>query len=173
MKKISVLIVLFSLLISCNCKDEKQVAVNVDLEKEQINTVLDTWHKDAAATNFEAYFNAMSTESVFIGTDASEIWQVDAFKKFSKPFFDKGSAWSFTPLDRNIYIYSDGKMAWFDEILETWMGVCRGSGVLQKETGVWKIKQYVLSLTIPNENIVEVVEINKERDSLFIARLKR
>jgi hypothetical protein len=48
-------------------------------------------------------------------------------------------------------------MAWFDE-LSTQMKICRGSGVLVKIGNDWKIKHYVLSMTVPNEN-VEVVKI--------------
>jgi hypothetical protein len=42
------------------------------------------------------------------------------------------------------------KMAWFDE-LSTQMKICRGSGVLVKIGNDWKIKHYVLSMTVPNE----------------------
>jgi hypothetical protein len=45
-----------------------------------------------------------------------------------------------------------GKTAWFDELLNTQMKICRGSGVLVKIGQEWKIKQYVLSMTIPNDN---------------------
>jgi hypothetical protein len=31
------------------------------------------------------------------------------------------------------------------------MKICRGSGVLVKIDGKWKIKHYVLSMTIPNK----------------------
>ncbi len=63
-------------------------------------------------------------------------------------------------------------MAWFDELLDTWMGVCRGSGVLVKNGDSWKIKQYVLSLTVPNSNIDEVIKINKIKDSTFVKKIQ-
>ena len=53
------------------------------------------------------------------------------------------------------------------------MGVCRGSGVLKKKDGVWKIEHYVLSLTVPNDNIQDVIQINKEKDSLFLIHQKK
>jgi hypothetical protein len=173
MKKLVGLLIVFSLLISCNFKEEKVVKVNIDLEKEQINSLLDAWHESAAEANFNNYFNAMSAESVFVGTDAAEVWNVKHFKDFSKPYFDKGAAWSFKAIDRNIYLNSDGKIAWFDELLDTWMGVCRGSGVLKKTENGWKIEHYVLSVTVPNDNIQDVVAINKEKDSLFLAKFKK
>jgi hypothetical protein len=138
-------------------------------EKETINTLLDNWHKSAAEANFENYFDAMTNTSVFIGTDASENWDNDAFKKFSKPYFDKGKAWNFKAVKRNIYIKDE--TAWFDELLDTHMGICRGSGVLTKNNSSWKIAHYVLSLTIPNDNIDAVKLLNKEKDSIFLKSL--
>ena len=121
-------IVLFS-----NCENKKHVPKNINIvtEKEQINTVLEVWHKNAADANFEGYFGGMTNNGVFIGTDASENWTNVEFKDFSKPYFDKGKAWSFTAIERNLYVYKDGEMAWFDELLDTHMGICRGSGVLK------------------------------------------
>ena len=110
----------------------------------------------------------MDSVSIFIGTDASENWKKTAFSKFSKPYFDKGKAWSFTPIERNIYTSKNNEIVWFDELLNTWMGICRGSGVLEKENKKWKIKHYVLSVTIPNDNINQVININKVKDSLFL-----
>ena len=173
MKNISYLIALVIVFISCDYTKKTSEKVNVLIEEEAIGIMLDQWHKSAAEANFEAYFEAMTDKSVFIGTDASENWPLTAFKNFSKPYFDKGKAWSFVPVERTVYVYKNGEIAWFDELLDTWMGICRGSGVLQKVDNTWKIQHYVLSLTIPNENIQEVKNVNKERDSLFLSELKK
>lgn len=166
---------LFFIAVFSSCENNKVTITKVDAvdEKKAINKVLEAWHKSAAEANFETYFEAMTNESIFIGTDASENWKNTDFKEFSKPYFDKGKAWSFTSVERNIYIYKDGKAAWFDELLKTHMGICRGSGVLTKSENNWKIEHYVLSLTIPNDNIDEVIKINKEKDSLFLSKLKK
>jgi len=171
-RKIVCLIVSVLLFVSCEGKIETSKSISVQDEKAQINTILDTWHSSASEANFETYFGAMTNESIFIGTDASENWNITEFKEFSKPYFDKGKAWDFKPVERNIYVYKNGEIAWFDELLDTWMGVCRGSGVLKKNNSIWQIEHYVLSLTIPNENIKEVVKINKEKDSLFLSKFK-
>jgi len=93
-------------------------------EKETISNVLNNWHKAASDANFDAYFDLMTDDAVFIGTDATENWQNEAFKAFSKPYFDKGKAWSFTAIERNIYINSTNDFAWFDELLDTQMKIC-------------------------------------------------
>jgi len=158
---------------SCNCNEKPVEQVSMIAEKEQISNLLENWHLSAAEANFESYFNAMSSESFLVGTDAAEVWNIQQFKDFSKPYFDKGNAWSFSAVKRNIYLDSEGKIAWFDELLDTWMGVCRGSGVLKKKDGVWKIEHYVLSLTVPNDNIQDVIQVNKEKDSLFLIHIKK
>ena len=140
--------------------------------KDQINTVLDSWHKAAAEANFNNYFDAMTDDAVFIGTDATENWNKTAFQTFAKPYFDKGKAWSFTALERNIYFSSDKKTAWFDELLNTQMKICRGSGVLVLVKGNWKIKHYVLSMTIPNDNTNEVIKIKTPIEDSLITELK-
>lgn len=168
MKKILSLFVLFIIL---NCNSQNTTDSHLDTKKI-ITNILNNWHKAAANANFDNYFEAMDTNSIFVGTDAKEVWSKKEFKNFSKPFFDKGKAWSFTTLKRNIYIHSSKEIVWFDEILDTWMGICRGSGVLEKVNNQWKIKHYVLSVTIPNENIESVIKIKQEKDALLIKDLK-
>lgn len=156
MKKITVFVFLiFSVTISAQ-------------EKSNIDNVLTQWHKAASEANFDKYFSLMTKEGVFIGTDANENWQNKDFRTFSKPYFDRGRAWNFKTLERNIYTEENSKIAWFDELLSTQMGICRGSGVLQKTEEGWKIAHYVLSITIPNQNVEEVTELKKEFDNSFI-----
>lgn len=137
-------------------------------EKEQINRTLDAWHKAAAEAKFNVYFGMMTDDAIFIGTDPTENWDKKAFQAFAKPYFDKGKAWDFKAIERHIYFDKSGKLAWFDELLDTQMKICRGSGVLVKIGNEWKIKHYVLSMTIPNDNIDEVVKIKAPiEDSLL------
>jgi hypothetical protein len=159
-----------------SCKTEIKIdtasnSISTASIKENINTNLDLWHQAAANANFEDYFNLMTNDGVFIGTDATENWQNEAFKAFSKPYFDKGKAWSFKAVDRNIYVYEDQKIAWFDELLDTQMKLCRGSGVLKLENNQWKVAHYVLSIAIPNDNVTEVVKLKSTFDSLYTKKL--
>jgi len=140
--------------------------------KKELNVVLDAWHKAAAEANFDTYFGLMTNDGVFIGTDAMENWQNQAFKEFSKPYFDRGKAWNFTAVERNIYVNGSNDFAWFDELLDTQMKLCRGSGVLIKVNGSWKIAHYVLSIAVPNENVDELVQMKKGKDSLLMLKLK-
>ena len=150
------------------------IAANAqDKSTEQIRLLLDNWHRAAAQANFEDYFNAMNDDAIFIGTDATENWNKKAFQAYSKPYFDKGKAWSFSPLERHIYFSKDGKTAWFDELLNTQMKICRGSGIVEKVKGVWKIKHYVLSMTIPNDNSDAVIKIKAPIEDALIDKLNK
>ena len=151
---------------------------NVSLEEKKaikttVNTVLNNWHLAASEANFDNYFGKMDSVSVFIGTDASEIWKKKQFQDFSKPYFDKGEAWDFKTLERTISVSSSGDFVWFDELLNTWMGTCRGSGVLEKTSNGWKIKQYVLSVTIPNDDMQAVIVAKKKSDALFLKKFHK
>ncbi|MCL6266986.1 nuclear transport factor 2 family protein [Flagellimonas myxillae] len=142
-------------------------------DKEQIDQLLDAWHLAAAKADYEGYFSKMTADGVFLGTDATENWQNQEFRAFSKPYFDRGRAWSFTAVERNIYVSETGTFAWFDELLDTQMKLCRGSGVLKKENGQWKIAHYVLSIAVPNDNVGELIELKKEKDSLLLLQLQK
>ena len=150
----------------------KSIMENQSISKANINATLNSWHKAAADANYNDYFSLMTDDAVFIGTDATENWGKKAFQAYSKPHFDKGKAWNFTTLERHIYFDKTGKTAWFDELLNTQMKICRGSGVLVKIDTEWKIKQYVLSMTIPNENSNEVVKVKSTLEDAMIQTLK-
>ncbi len=150
----------------------KNTEENISAVERQVNKVIGKWHKAAAEANFDHYFNLMTDDAVFIGTDATENWTLPEFKKFAKPYFDSGKAWSFSTLNRNLYIHENLRVAWFDELLDTHMGICRGAGVLMKEKGKWKIHHYVLSITIPNENVDEITKMKKKFDDDLISKMK-
>jgi len=167
------LILLLLAIASCTPKPET-IKVSSETAKHTIDSVLVSWHQAATDADFNAYYNAMHDEGIYLGTDASEHWTVVQFKAYAKPYFDKGKAWDFKTLERHIYLSEDKKVAWFDEHLDTWMGICRGSGVLTSDDShTWKIKHYVLSLATPNDNVRAIAELNKKADSIQKNSFKR
>jgi hypothetical protein len=173
MKSRFFILVLIVSFFSCNAKKEIVSSQSISTIKTNVNTLLDNWHKAASEANYEDYFGAMHSVSVFIGTDATENWTKKQFESFSKPFFDKGKAWSFKALERNVYVNETKNFVWFDELLDTWMGTCRGSGVLEKKNKSWKIKHYVLSVEIPNNDVQAVILPKKKSDSIFLSTFKK
>lgn len=126
--------------------------------RDSISDLLDRWHLAASDADAEVYFGLMTDDAVYIGTDASEVWSKAEFYAFAKPYFDRGKAWSFVATDRNVYLQGE-EVAYFDESLSTWMGPCRGSGLLVRAGDQWRIRHYVLSMTIPNEDVDAVIEV--------------
>jgi ketosteroid isomerase-like protein len=124
-----------------------------------VSAMLDDWHAAASAAEEERYFSHFAREAVFLGTDRTERWSREEFRRFAHPYFAKGKAWSFKASERHVAFSAGGDVAWFDEALDTPnLGPCRGSGVLVKEGNSWKIAQYNLSVPIPNALMDEIKE---------------
>jgi len=130
-----------------------------------INELMDNWHLAAATADEDVFFEGTMTEdAIYLGTDASERWLRDELKEWSKQFFEKDKAWVFKAKQRNIYFSNDGKTAWFEEMLDTWMGDCRGSGVLELSSEGWQLKHYDLSMLVPNDKVDAYLKlIGKEK----------
>lgn len=160
---------------SCNqsTKTTDNPVVDTAQEKVQINTMLDSFNRAAARADFIAYFNFYTDNAIFTGTDATERWNKKDFMAWAKPIFDKGSAWNFTAMERHIYFDKAGTLAWFDELLNTQMKICRGSGVLVKQGNNWKVQQYILSTTVPNDVLDSVIKIKAVVEDSLIKKLYR
>ena len=172
MKKNLVFTLITLLLFFSNSLFAQKKGFYENVQQKKVSKVLDDLNLFAATADFKNYFNLYAEESTFIGTDANEVWDKKEFMEYSKPHFDKGKAWSFTSLKRNISFSADGKYAWFDELLNTQMKICRGSGVLEKIGAQWKIRQYVLSMTIPNDVSKEIIKIKSPIEEALIQKLK-
>ena len=160
--KISLLLLIIILIVGCKSITYNEKDIDVARQKVLINQTLDIWHAAASHADFKTYFGLMDAASVFVGTDSAEVWNKQAFMAFAKPYFERGKAWQFKPLNRHIYFdKTNHDIVWFDETLNTWMGICRGSGVLVKKNRRWLIKHYVLSLTVPNNKIKAVIKAIK------------
>ena len=126
--------------------------------------VLDDWHDAAAHADEARYFAHFAPGGVFLGTDASERWDVTAFRAYAHPFFAKGKAWAFHATARHVTLGGSpgSEVAWFDETLATErLGPARGTGVLVRDGsgGPWRIALYDLSVPIPNERFDEVKKL--------------
>ena len=132
--------------------------------RQRVAAFLDEWHDDAAHARMR-YFDKIAPEGVYIGTDKSERWKRDDFKLWAKPYFDKGQAWEFHAIKRNIAFTPDKRIVWFDEQLNTQMGICQASGVIRNDKDGMLIEHYQLSLTVPNDLVEQVkTEIKEYED---------
>jgi SnoaL-like domain len=131
-----------------------------------VGKTLDQFHLAASKADGATYFGLFAPEGIFIGTDAGERWTVEEFKRYAMPHFSKGKGWTYTVKSRHVDGLVSGDLAWFDEILESASyGVCRGSGVLRKIAGHWKISQYHLTMPVPNDLATSVVAMIRKNSS--------
>ncbi len=145
------------LVLGCGGREPVPASAPVSPVKDPsaIARVLDDWHDAAAKADEPRYFAHFAEGGVFLGTDATERWTVPEFRAYAHPRFATGKAWSFRTTRRAITFVSD--VAWFDEDLATErLGPARGSGVLVRTNGTWKIAHYDLSIPIPNERFTAV-----------------
>jgi hypothetical protein len=133
--------------------------------KPAIEKVLDALHDAAAKADGERYFALFGRDAVFLGTDASERWTIEQFREYATPHFDAGTGWTYHVRKRNVSITDDHRTAWFDEdLVNEKYGTCRGTGVLVRRDDAWKIVQYSLSIPVPNDLALDVVEMIRKLD---------
>ena len=153
----SLIILLFVTLFSCAQNIQSQ-----QTDIAAINKVLDDYHQAAANGEWDIYFDLMSDDGVFIGTDAGERWVKQEFRQYSSG----SNGWVYTPQQRNVNITPDGLSAWFDEaLLSQSYGSSRGTGVLISTAVGWKISQYHLTLPIPNGMVRGITDQIKEYEA--------
>ena len=103
----------------------------------------------------------------FLGTDASERWSVAEFRDYARARFAGGQGWTYRVLERNIERHPNGQVYWFDEVLlNAALGRCRGTGVIVREDGRWKVAHYSLSLLVPNDIADRVGALTKAADGI-------
>ncbi|NJB85919.1 ketosteroid isomerase-like protein [Lewinella marina] len=126
----------------------------------RIEQLADDWHRAAARADSAAYFGRMTADAIYIGTDPGEHWTREEFAAFAAPYFAAGKAWDFTATERHVFYDEDNNLAYFDELLDTWMGTCRGTGIVRRTgNNEWKIAHYTLSLTVPNDQMDAVISV--------------
>lgn len=122
--------------------------------------VLDDFHDAASKADFDRYFGHFAAGGVFLGTDPGERWTVEQFRAYARPYFKEGRGWTYRPRAGKRHFTVGERCIWFDEAVDNdRYGECRGTGVLVREGGAWKIAQYSLSVPVPNDLLPKVAEM--------------
>ena len=147
------LILLFSLPVM---SDESELAA--------IGDVIDDFHDAAAHGDRARYLRHMTEDAVFMGTDEWERWpKHPEFSEYVDGRFKDGSGWNYRSIERVVRIADSGDLAWFDEVVYSEQnGRFRGTGVLARHDGTWKIAHYAMSFLILNENWNDVIELTRK-----------
>ena len=85
-------------------------------DQKAIARVLDDWHDAAAKADEKRYFDHLTEEAVFLGTDITERWDKKAFRAYSHPHFAKP-----------ISTFSTGKAFHAKAISSNWVWCIRSS----------------------------------------------
>jgi ketosteroid isomerase-like protein len=149
---------LYSLLIlSTACGASAPRSISPATERAAIDAMLDDWHRAAAEGDTERYFGHFTEDGIFLGTDRTERWDLDAFRAYAREPFADGRGWVIRSVRRDVMFAPSGTVAWIDEDLDgERLGPARGSAVLIHDGERWRIAHYNLALTVPNERF-EVV----------------
>ncbi len=137
------------------------IAYSADVD--DIGKVLDNFHDAAAHADKDRYLGLMTDDAVFMGTDEWERWPKHPdFTDYVDGRFKNGG-WSYKSVERQIRVADSDDTAWFDEVVFSESnGRFRGTGVLTRQNGTWKIAHYAMSFLVLNENWEEVVELTKK-----------
>ena len=137
------------------------IAISADVD--DIGKVLDDFHDAAAHADKDRYLGLMTDDAVFMGTDEWERWPKHPdFTDYVDGRFKNGG-WSYKSVERQIRVADSGDIAWFDEVVFSESnGRFRGTGVLTRQNGTWKIAHYAMSFLVLNENWEEVVELTRK-----------
>lgn len=140
------------------------VADSQDSELEAINKVLDDFHDAAAQGDNQRYLDHLTDDGVFLGTDEWERWPKHPdFTDYVGSRFSDGVGWNYKSVERTVSMSASADIAWFDEVLFSENnGRFRGTGVLARRQGGWKIAHYAMSFLVLNENWEEVIELTRK-----------
>ena len=137
-----------------------------------IAATIDGFHAAAARGDETAYLGSMTEDGVFLGTDEWERWpKVPTFTDYVGNRFADGGGWTYRSVERNVVLAEDGDTAWFDEVIVSSADArFRGTGVLLKTDGQWKIAHYAMSFLVLNEIWDDVIQLNKQTRQRKAAR---
>lgn len=118
----------------------------------EVAATLDDFHHAAAIGDADRYFAILPPDAVYLGTAGRERWTGEAFRRYARRYFRTGSAWTYLSLARTVDVDPDGEIACFDETFDHPVyGECRGTGVMRKRDGNWILRQYQLSVSVPDQ----------------------
>ena len=126
-------------------------------DSQAVNALLNQLHESATAADWSTYFSLYHPQAVFLGTDASERWDMVEFERYAKP--TKG--WRYDVKSRHL-LQIDDTVVFDEQLYSPAYGVSRGTGALVNTDEGWKIAQYHLSFPIPNDKAKRITSLIKQ-----------
>ncbi|MBR9728262.1 nuclear transport factor 2 family protein [Shewanella intestini] len=132
-------------------------AMSNEKETQQINSLLNQLHESATTANWQRYFSLFHPKAVFLGTDATERWDMVSFRKFA----EQTQGWRYDLKSRKL-IKVDNTVVFDEQLYSPSYGLSRGTGALVKTQAGWKVLQYHLSFPIPNDKAKRITTLIKQ-----------
>jgi hypothetical protein len=134
-------------------------------EVQAVKAALRGLHQAGADADAERLFGCFDPDAIIFGTDKSERFTLEEYRNFAGPYLAQGHGWTSVPTEQNVYVSDDGNFAWFDERLDKpGFQELRGTGVMRKVDGSWKVLQMNTAFTVPNELAGPLAEMARELD---------
>jgi ketosteroid isomerase-like protein len=144
---------------------EAEAVVDESPEVQAVKAALRDLHQAGADADAERLFGCFDPDAIIFGTDKSERFTLEEYRRFVEPYLAQGHGWTSVPTEQNVYVSEDGNFAWFDERLDKpGFQELRGTGVLRKIDGSWKVLQMNMAFTVPNELAGSLAEMVRELD---------
>ena len=125
--------------------------------------VLMDYHSAAADANGKRFFRHLADDAIVLGTDPKERFTLAQLRALAEPHFKNGNGWKSVPKEQSVFLSKDGRLAWFDErLMNSKYGEMRGTGVMLKTKGEWKIAHYNTAFPVPNALAKQVIGMIRE-----------
>lgn len=151
MRILFVLLAVIGLTLSA-CSGPVQKVADRQTAQNDAEAVLNQFYHAAGRADFNSFIAVFSKTAIFYGTDASERWPYEEFAPDIKESFRTNGGWDFDLKERTLTLSQNGEVAWFTELahFNNTDYLLRPTGVMQRESGQWKIVQLVMGIPIPN-----------------------
>lgn len=127
-------------------------------QQQEVAATLDQFHQAASQANLTQYFNLLTDDAIFMGTDVTERWTKVQFKQYVAPLFKQGKGWSYQAKQRNLHKINSNTYVFDEVLINKKYGECRSSGVMVNHGNGWKIAQYNLSVPLPNAIASQLIQ---------------
>ena len=116
---------------------------------------LDALHASAGRADGPAYFERLTPDLVWIGSDVSERWPRDSYIAYANFHFEQNRGWTYSARARQVWVASDpcDCLAWADEVLDSEAyGTTVGNVLMRRDDdGEWRVWRYAMTYPIPND----------------------
>lgn len=141
---------------------------------EETLNLLHSYYAHSPGADIDKYFSCFSSQGRFLGTDGTESWSMEDYRRYLEPFFSPEQKVAYLPYvpkadSRKFNAFPanspNPSIVAFDELLEI-EGIkaqARGTGSLiwNSDQNKWLIFSYHLSIPVPNEIARRVCDLTR------------